>query len=187
MCIQAAQRNQTVNLTANAFGGSNPSAPIMNLFILDRDPVVAAEMNCDKHVCKIIIESAQMLCLAFWANGKEAEYYAKTHMNNHVSKWVRETRANYEWTIEHGLALCAEYTKRYDKVHRCQRIIEWCRDNDPGVPNGDMTPFRQAVADDCYHDDPVKAYHLFYVRYKSRFAKWRMGNIPQWYIDLLEV
>ena len=33
----------------------------MNIFILDEDPHVAAQMLCDKHVPKMIIESAQML------------------------------------------------------------------------------------------------------------------------------
>ena len=36
----------------------------MNIFYLDKDPVKAAEMSCDKHVVKMILESAQMLCTA---------------------------------------------------------------------------------------------------------------------------
>ena len=35
----------------------------MNIFALDKDPVVAkAQMSCDKHIVKMILESAQMLC-----------------------------------------------------------------------------------------------------------------------------
>ena len=33
----------------------------MNLFILNVDPIVAAQDQCDKHVVKMIVESAQML------------------------------------------------------------------------------------------------------------------------------
>ena len=36
----------------------------MNLFILDEDPTKAAQLQCDKHVVKMIIESAQMLSTA---------------------------------------------------------------------------------------------------------------------------
>ena len=36
----------------------------MNIFYLDRDPVIAAQMMCDKHVVKMILESAQMLSTA---------------------------------------------------------------------------------------------------------------------------
>ena len=38
----------------------------MNIFILDEDPKRAAEYHCDKHVCKMILESGQMLCTAHW-------------------------------------------------------------------------------------------------------------------------
>ena len=34
----------------------------MNIFALDKSPEVSAEMACDKHVVKMILESAQMLC-----------------------------------------------------------------------------------------------------------------------------
>ena len=36
----------------------------MNIFILDTDPVVAAQSQCDKHVVKMVTESAQMLSTA---------------------------------------------------------------------------------------------------------------------------
>ena len=33
----------------------------MNIFILNEDPIKAAQDQCDKHVVKMIVESAQML------------------------------------------------------------------------------------------------------------------------------
>ena len=36
----------------------------MNIFYIDKDPVIAAQMMCDKHVVKMILESAQMLSTA---------------------------------------------------------------------------------------------------------------------------
>jgi len=33
----------------------------MNIFVLDKDPYVAAQMMCDKHVVKMILEGSQML------------------------------------------------------------------------------------------------------------------------------
>ena len=38
----------------------------MNIFVLDENPAKAAEYHCNKHVVKMIIESAQMLCSAHW-------------------------------------------------------------------------------------------------------------------------
>ena len=34
----------------------------MNIFALDKSPEVSAQMSCDKHVVKMILESAQLLC-----------------------------------------------------------------------------------------------------------------------------
>ena len=36
----------------------------MNIFVLSTDPVKAAIQQCDKHVPKMIVESAQMLSTA---------------------------------------------------------------------------------------------------------------------------
>jgi hypothetical protein len=36
----------------------------MNIFYLHEDPVIAAKLQYNKHVVKMILESAQMLCTA---------------------------------------------------------------------------------------------------------------------------
>ena len=36
----------------------------MNIFVLDNDPIVAAQSVCNKHVVKMILESGQMLSTA---------------------------------------------------------------------------------------------------------------------------
>ena len=36
----------------------------MNIFILHEDPIKSAQYQCDKHVVKMIVESAQMLSTA---------------------------------------------------------------------------------------------------------------------------
>jgi hypothetical protein len=36
----------------------------MNIFYLHREPIMAAQAHCDKHVCKMILEYAQMLSTA---------------------------------------------------------------------------------------------------------------------------
>ena len=56
----------------------------MNIFYLDRDPVVAAQLMCDKHVVKMILESAQILSTAHRAidgddRANEAGFYKMTH------------------------------------------------------------------------------------------------------------
>ena len=36
----------------------------MNIFYVDKSPKKSAKMMCDKHIIKMILESAQMLCTA---------------------------------------------------------------------------------------------------------------------------
>ena len=51
----------------------------MNLFILDESPVKAARMQCDKHVVKMIVESAQMMSTANRIlDGKETKRPSKS-------------------------------------------------------------------------------------------------------------
>ena len=50
----------------------------MNLFILDKDPIKAAQLQCDKHVVKMIVESAQMLSTVHrYMDGHEYISYSK--------------------------------------------------------------------------------------------------------------
>ena len=75
----------------------------MNIFVLDKNPIRAAKMACDKHVVKMILESAQMLCSV---QPEGTAPYKRSFYNHPCTKWVRESDANYDWLIEHGLALC---------------------------------------------------------------------------------
>ena len=40
----------------------------MNIFILDENIEKCAQYHCDKHIIKMILESAQLLCTAHWIN-----------------------------------------------------------------------------------------------------------------------
>ena len=116
----------------------------MNIFYLDADAKLSAQYHCDKHVVKMIVESAQMLSTAHrmldgfethemrtTKTGKirrvkvfkmidadmDSALYAATHANHPSNLWTRHTRQNYKWHYELFCALCDEYTFRYGKVH----------------------------------------------------------------------
>ena len=36
----------------------------MNIFVLDNDPIECAKLHVDKHVVKMILEHAQLMCTA---------------------------------------------------------------------------------------------------------------------------
>ena len=94
----------------------------MNIFYLDKDPVIAAQMHCDKHVVKMILESAQLMSTAhrFLDGDRYADkngLYKLTHKNHPTAIWVRKSKENYMWTWNLLDALLQEYTKRYNKHH----------------------------------------------------------------------
>ena len=89
----------------------------MNIFYLARDPEIAAQMMCDKHVVKMILESAQMLSTAHrvldgdeYANSHGL--YKMAHKNHPSTIWVRSSVKNYMWLYDHMIALMNEYTHR---------------------------------------------------------------------------
>jgi len=153
----------------------------MNIFVLDRDPVEAAKMHCDKHM-KLLLEAAQMLSIAHNETGSKGPYKGGTWKHHPCSKWVCQSIDNYRWLVKLGLALCVEYTLRYGRIHKTEQHLVWLSDNEPNLPKVPMTPFYQGMPDDVKNKDAVQAYRNYYLKYKSHFAKWVKGrSAPYWY------
>lgn len=174
----------------------------MNIFILDEQPEFAAQMMCDKHVVKMIVESCQLLSTAHHVldgdvievNTGKRRYktsicttkdICKATMINHpCSIWARETRSNYMWLWKHAKALCAEYTKRYGKVHIMEQMLMGGLYNPPkNIAKGKLTPFAQAMPEQYKNVNAITAYRQYYLGEKTRFAKWKIGNIPEWFAN----
>lgn len=154
----------------------------MNRFILDTDPVVAAEYHCDKHVVKMILEEAQMLCTVQRRYGAtNDDLYRATHANHPCTLWAGSTKQNYRWAYKLLVALCEEYTHRYGKVHATSRLLGVLQNPPQAMPEGDLTPFAQAMPDDLRDLDAVRAYRQYYVQEKSGFARWTNRPVPEWY------
>lgn len=146
----------------------------MNLFILHKDPIIAAQMQCDKHVPKMIVESAQMLSTAhrvldgkltrrpsksgktmvkYWdlyegQDDLEAEtiYYKAVHVGHPCTQWTMRSSANYDWHYQHFIALCDEYTYRYGKNHKTAVQLGGPLYSKPrNLPEGPLTPFELAM------------------------------------------
>ena len=153
----------------------------MNIFVLHKNPIEAAKMACDKHVVKMILETAQMLCTVAHAHGFEAQYRA-THAKHPCTLWLAKSKENWDWLIEYGLALSAEYTKRYGKVHKSQLVIEWNKKLPIRLPSVGLLPFAQAMPPQYKNDCVVAAYRAYYHGEKSSFATWKSGK-PSWWTN----
>jgi hypothetical protein len=149
----------------------------MNIFILDRDPAVAAQFQCDKHVVKMILESAQMMATIARKQGVESRYKS-THANHPCTVWAGKCKGNYEWLSLHALALCEEYTHRYSKIHKSQEVIEDLLQVSVRLPSG-SSEFVQCVPDEHKDSCAVKAYQKYYNT--KTFAKWSKRSKPTWY------
>ena len=182
----------------------------MNIFVLDRDPEIAAKYHCNKHVVKMILESGQMLCGAHWLsflhkNGKDLKSFKRvrdaqawlrenmpkhkqppwklSHANHPCSVWTRESKDNYRWHCELGLALCAEYTRRYGKIHKSEQLHNWLTDNVPDIPDIGRTEHPACMPDDCKVDSVVESYKNYYREYKKRLAVWEpRATTPSWFV-----
>ena len=153
----------------------------MNIFVLDTDPIKCSVYHNDKHVVKMILETAQLLCGVHWVEGGEAPYKL-SHKNHPCAIWTRECVENYVWLCDLGLALSREYSHRYNKRHKSQDIIEWCYDKIPNLrSNGDMTPFALAMPDECKVGNAVESYREYYMTEKRSLASWKMRSQPQWF------
>ncbi len=148
----------------------------MNLFYLDRDPVVAASYHYDKHKVKMVLEAAQMLCTAHHCYGSSAQKanipYKQAHLNHPSTVWVRRSRTTYLWAYEYMIALGKEYTKRYGKEHL---TITKCRDflsTPPVHIQGDEWVEPPQCMPDEYkvQGDSISAYWNYYEQDKYKIA-----------------
>jgi|CryBogDrversion2_5_1035270.scaffolds.fasta_scaffold05773_2 hypothetical protein len=144
----------------------------MNIFFLSTNPEEAAKQHCDKHVVKMILETAQLLFTCHWIvnpEGLPSNAYKKVHANHPCGIWVRESLSNYKWLCELGEWLCKEYTFRYGKIHKTQAHIEWLKENPPvSLKDIGLTPIRQAMPDEYKDENPVKAYQTYYIENKLK-------------------
>ena len=147
----------------------------MNIFVLHPNPVEAAKMQCDKHVVKMVLETAQILSTI---NGGP---YKPTHQNHPCTLWAKANRTNYNWLVNHGLALCTEYTHRYGKRHRCQDVILQAAEHVEHYPIG-VSDFVQCMPEQYKHRDAITAYRQYY-HSKARFARWTKRPAPHWWMQ----
>ena len=189
----------------------------MNIFVLDKDPSVAASYHCNKHVVKMILEAGQMLCVAHWVHAlesvdkelkdfkrvREAKAYALknasptlippwtlTHTRHPCTVWTAINTGNYKWHLSLMRSLLDEYTLRYNKHHKSEEVYDWLASRIPhGMIRAEKTEHPQCMPDECkVLGDPVAAYRNYYIRHKNQMAQWEpRATTPKWYREGLEL
>ena len=151
----------------------------MNIFYLDKCPVKAAKYQYNKHVVKMILESAQMLCTAHHVVDGRVRLldeipYRITHINHPSTKWVRTNNRNYMWLYHHMMALGDEYTRRYNKKHltitKCENVLSKFPSLLKDALYGDPIDMPQCMPDEYKDECSIQAYWNYYIGEKHSVA-----------------
>lgn len=176
----------------------------MNIFYIDESPVQAAQWMVDRHVVKMILESAQLLSTAHrlldgeefigktktgrkakrWKlyDSREDVLYQATHINHPSAVWCRKSVENYNWLADHLHALLQEYTHRYGKKHKVEGDLSYMLMSPPkNLQEYDMTTMPSAMADEYkISDDPIINYRNYYQNGKASLHSWKNRQPPEW-------
>ena len=151
----------------------------MNIFYLNECPKKAAQVQYNKHVVKMILESAQMLCTAHhhYGNGDNVPY-KKAHYNHPSTIWVRQNSIHYDWLYDHMIALGDEYTKRYGKTHMSfEKCYVPCMSHPENIPHEPFEQPPQCMPDEYKDKCSVQAYWNYYIGAKKIVANWKTEEI----------
>lgn len=92
----------------------------MQIFATFDDPRLCAIALDDKRVCKMIVESVQIMSTVMHLKGSKKAPYKKTHVNHPCVQWAALCPTNFVWLYNHFNYLLTEYSNRFDnKKHKC--------------------------------------------------------------------
>ena len=133
---------------------------------------------------------------------KPSEYMKPAMLNHPSTIWARQSKANFMWLYQHGLALCEEYKYRYGKEHGSYQRILYCEKRFGNLvrrhnyPHSGLTPVTIAMDDsfridlDTYSqrnpnwtgwDFVIASYRHYYLEGKWRIAEWQNNRRPKWF------
>jgi hypothetical protein len=164
----------------------------------------------DRHVVKMILETAQLLSTAHrvldgnevvekkQVNGsfpvryrnvkrwrlnddRETTLYSATHINHPSAIWCRINSSNYNWLYHHFLGLLDEYTFRYGKTHKCAGMTGVLQDVPNNILLGNFTEPTPAM-DSTFivPNDSLQSYRNYYRHGKVKLHSWTNRNPPEW-------
>ncbi len=167
----------------------------VNIFYLNKNPLLAAHALCDKHVVKMPLEYAQLLStFVHWRYGpcvhESAGLYKPCYVNHPCNIWLRETIYAVDWLIVHAVGACNEYAYRYERQHASRLIISRAMllILGPGFHSIDSSLLcnqpPQCMPDDCrVHGDAVTAYRKYYLTHKKHILHYTKREKPDWMIQ----
>ena len=161
----------------------------MNIFYLHKHQEICARMHANKHVVKMILETAQLLCNAhhLYPLHNFVPKYKPTHLKHPCTLWVVASIYHYEWLLKLGLELCKEYSFRYGKTHASQQVLMELSVHKPKLPVKDFEDPPQAMPIEYKNRDCVTAYRLYYIKDKKHLLQYKKRSRPHFVVPVLSL
>lgn len=175
----------------------------MNIFVTYPCPKESAFSLPDKHIVKMPLETCQMISIIYskwyyeWGtipkkDGSPYETKGGAFRNHPCTIWAGKSHENLAWLIEHGFALCEEYTNRYGKEHSCLNSLKVASEifkDKTGVSHLEKYPhasdFARAMPDNFKYDKTIDTFESYrryvaskpwvcnnYIRIPERKPEW---------------
>lgn len=152
----------------------------MNIFVVHKFPGEAAKLLCDQHLRISVLAVAKICSSAMYLNNCwEADFFQPLYLRHPWVRWCSLTTSNYRWLVSHGLSLCQEYERRFEKEHATRPTLvrmDWIRlgddypINELTIPPAMVPPQyktkRRNIPETAW-EDLVESYRRYY-RYKMR-------------------
>lgn len=151
----------------------------MNIFVLDLNPKICASYHCDKHVIKMICESAQMLSTVCRLSGNDFGYKI-CYQNHPCVQWTRKSLSNWKWLRDLTIFLNYEYKIRYNHINNHKSFDVILSLPEPNILDIGLTEFVQAMPQQYKTNNPIISYRSYYIHEKKKIATWR-NKIPEWW------
>lgn len=155
----------------------------MQIFYLDTNLKHSVRYHVNKHVVKMPIESAQVLCTVLRERGEADMSYKSVYRNHPITRWADSNMLNFHWLNLYGLALCKEYRYRWNRVHATESVL---------ANIYQFTMHYGGIGSTFYNEPPmcvsarfkvlslVNAYRAYYLATKSRLFEWSRRPTPYW-------
>jgi len=166
----------------------------MNIFLTSNDPVACAQVQDDKRVIKMALETAQLLSTALRTVYPDVAkgLYGSTHVFHPCSVWARKDLANFLWLVDHGRALTDEYQFRFDRYHKSRDVIELAFNHlhvfGDCFPGTETKPVFSFDSSGQQRGDVFTNYQYClmnkWVNLDSRKPLWTYRGKPSWYSEI---
>ena len=114
----------------------------------------------------------------------EQKCYMASHIHHPTTRWTMASRDNYEFHVQFLLELLDEYKRRYGRTYKsAETVLPFLRFPPNNLTARGFTPPPPAMPEHYKVADVVEAYRSYYAGSKWRFAKWKHGEVPPWFLQ----